>query len=91
MSEVYRNWSSEGAHIHYVSNGPWQVYPVLNEFFEKEQFPQGSMHLRQISAQELIIGKPGKHKLEVIPKIFQDFPHRKFILVGDTGEIDPEM
>ncbi|KAL7325044.1 hypothetical protein PS15p_210142 [Mucor circinelloides] len=91
MNEVYRSWASEGAHVHYVSNSPWQVYPALSEFVTSKQFPQGSMHLRAVSTQELIRGKPGKHKLEVIPKILQDFPHRKFILVGDSGEIDPEV
>lgn len=91
MNEVYRSWASEGAHVHYVSNSPWQVYPALSEFITNKQFPQGSVHLRAVSTQELIRGKPGKHKLEMIPKILQDFPHRKFILVGDSGEIDPEV
>ncbi|KAI8063390.1 uncharacterized protein B0P05DRAFT_476853 [Gilbertella persicaria] len=49
------------------------------------------MHLRAVSTGELIRGKPGKHKLQVIPRILRDFPHRKFILVGDSGEIDPEI
>lgn len=91
MNEVFRSWASEGAHVHYVSNSPWQVYPALSEFISNMQFPQGSMHLRSVSTQELIRGKPGKHKLETIPKILQDFPQRKFILVGDSGEIDPEV
>ncbi|KAG2230457.1 hypothetical protein INT48_008792 [Thamnidium elegans] len=91
MSEVFRTWVSEGAHIHYVSNSPWQVYPALSKFIVNQKFPQGSMHLRAVSTQELIIGKPGKHKLDIIPKIIRDFPHRKFILVGDSGEIDPEI
>ena len=91
MSEVYKNWVSEGAHIHYVSNSPWQVYPALAEFLTNKGFPEGSTHLRAVSTQDLIIGKPGKHKLDIIPKIIKDFPHRKFILVGDSGEIDAEM
>ncbi|KAI8973241.1 hypothetical protein BDF20DRAFT_823412 [Mycotypha africana] len=56
-----------------------------------KKFPVGSVHLRAVSAQQLIRGKPGRHKLEVIAQIFEDFPHRKFILVGDSGEIDPEI
>jgi phosphatidate phosphatase APP1 len=91
MSEVYRSWAAEGAHFHYVSNSPWQVYPALSEFLITREFPKGSMHLRAVSPQQLIRGKPGKHKIEVINRILQDFPDRKFILVGDSGEIDPEM
>ncbi|KAI9280028.1 hypothetical protein BY458DRAFT_553447 [Sporodiniella umbellata] len=91
MSEVYRDWAAQGAHIHYVSNSPWQVYTALNEFLSEKKFPQGSMHLRSVTTQELIMGRPGKHKLDIIPKILKDFPDRKFILVGDSGEIDPEI
>ncbi|KAG2207967.1 hypothetical protein INT47_010951 [Mucor saturninus] len=91
MSEVFQSWASEGAHVHYVSNSPWQVYPALSEFIASKHFPRGSMHLRSVSTQDLIIGKAGKHKREMIPKILRDFPHRKFILVGDSGEIDPEV
>ncbi|KAI7904662.1 uncharacterized protein BX663DRAFT_431187 [Cokeromyces recurvatus] len=63
------------------------------------------MHLRSITTQELLFSrrnsgnaankinnnKPGKHKLEMISTILQDFPYRKFILVGDSGEMDPEI
>ena len=30
-------------------------------------------------------------KPPIIRKILEDFPHRKFILVGDAGEMDPEV
>ncbi|PHZ07572.1 uncharacterized protein RHIMIDRAFT_242547 [Rhizopus microsporus ATCC 52813] len=91
MNEVYRAWAAEGAHFHYVSNSPWQIYPALMDFINDKQFPKGSMHLRTVSTQDLIMGRPGKHKLTVISKILRDFPNRKFILVGDSGEIDPEI
>ncbi|KAG1467116.1 hypothetical protein G6F46_000175 [Rhizopus delemar] len=91
MSEIYREWAAKGAHIHYVSNSPWQIYSALSKFISSKQFPKGSIHLRAVSTQDLIMGRPGKHKLEVIQKILRDFPHRKFILVGDSGEIDPEI
>ncbi|KAI8333770.1 hypothetical protein BD560DRAFT_493977 [Blakeslea trispora] len=91
MSEVFQNWASSGAHIHYVSNSPWQVFPALNEFMTQQKFPQGSIHLRNIGTGDLLRNKPGKHKLEVIPSILRDFPQRKFILVGDSGEMDPEI
>ena len=31
------------------------------------------------------------YKLNIIKKIINDFPKRKFILVGDSGEKDPEV
>ncbi|ORY90502.1 hypothetical protein BCR43DRAFT_464425 [Syncephalastrum racemosum] len=91
MAEVYRMWASQGAHIHYVSNSPWQVYPALSDFFKDKHFPAGSMHLRSVSTGELIRKKPSLHKIDAISQILQDFPQRKFILVGDSGERDPEI
>ncbi|KAI8067780.1 hypothetical protein BC940DRAFT_226246, partial [Gongronella butleri] len=37
------------------------------------------------------LGKPGQHKYEAITSIIKDFPHRKFVLIGDSGEIDAEL
>lgn len=71
MSEVYRKWVEQGAHVHYVSNSPWQVYPALSEFLHDQQFPPGSMHLRAVSTGDLIRRKAAQHKLDVIPQIIQ--------------------
>ncbi|KAI9323093.1 hypothetical protein BX666DRAFT_1846751 [Dichotomocladium elegans] len=49
------------------------------------------MHLRAISAADLIRNKVSQHKMDVISQILEDFPNRKFILVGDSGERDPEV
>lgn len=91
MSTVYSSWAEQGAHVHYVSNSPWQVYPALSEFIRGNNFPAGSMHLRVVNTSDLIRKKPGQHKIDVITQILQDFPHRRFVLVGDSGERDPEM
>ncbi|CAO3650278.1 unnamed protein product [Cunninghamella echinulata] len=91
MSSVYQSFSNRGMKVHYVSNSPWQVYPALQNFLVDHQFPKGSIHLRMISTQGLILGKPGKHKYDTIINIIKDFPERKFILIGDSGEIDPEL
>ncbi|SAM05086.1 hypothetical protein [Absidia glauca] len=91
MANVYQSWAAEGVKVHYVSNSPWQVYPALQEFLKDNKFPQGSIHLRLVSAQSLILGKPGQHKLDTISALLEDFPERKFVLVGDSGEIDPEI
>ena len=83
MSEVYQNWSTQGVHVHYVSNSPWQVYPALSEFIRDRHFPAGSMHLRAISTGDLIRKKPGQHKLDVIHQILQ--VKRIFIYAEKSG------
>lgn len=76
MSNVYRSWATKGAKVHYVSNSPWQVYPALQEFLKDNEFPQGSIHLRLVSAQSLILGKPGQHKLDTISTLLEVGPEK---------------
>jgi phosphatidate phosphatase APP1 len=52
------------------------------------------MHLRESTSWRTLI--PGDqdsraHKLGVIERLLADFPHRRFMLVGDSGESDPEI
>ena len=95
MPGVYRNWSNAGAAFHYVSSSPWQLYKPLVEFFDREQLPKGSFHLRTLQLQGPSIlrlltgGKRSKKK--AIRNILSWYPGRQFVLVGDAGENDPEI
>ncbi|KAF9545416.1 hypothetical protein EC957_010946 [Mortierella hygrophila] len=92
MAKVYKNWWKQGAAIHYVSNSPWQLIPSLLEFFHNHKFPPGSAHLRlHDSVLKTYFMTPGQNKRKSIREILLDFPGRKFILVGDSGEIDMEI
>ncbi|KAF9347696.1 hypothetical protein BGX26_000844 [Mortierella sp. AD094] len=93
MANVYRKWWEKGAAVHYVSNSPWQLIPTLLEFFHTHMFPPGSAHLKVYDNNVLktYFMAPGENKRRSIREILEDFPDRKFILVGDSGEIDLEM
>ncbi len=95
MADVYRRWAAEGVCFHYVSASPWQLYPVLSEFMASAGFPSGSFHqrffrLKDSTALELL-ESPVEMKREAIGAILAAFPRRQFILVGDSGENDPEI
>ncbi|MDR0674616.1 MAG: App1 family protein [Zoogloeaceae bacterium] len=80
--------------FHYVSASPIQLYPALREFFTRENFPRGSFHLREATDLRDLIPDREKliaHKRQSIERLFAAYPQRKFILVGDTGENDPEI
>ena len=82
------------ASFHYVSGGPHQLYPALAEFLLVQAFPAGTVHLRSVAiGQEIFNAGSGTrtHKLAVIGQLLQDFPQRRFVLVGDSGEQDPEI
>ena len=83
-----------GTRFHYLSASPIQLYPALSDFIRNAGFPQGSMHLRESTTWRTLI--PGDddsraHKLGVIGRLLAEFPQRRFVLVGDSGEADPEI
>ena len=104
MAELYQEW--KGASLHYVSGGPWQLYGPLSDFLFGEEvgFPEGTFHMRSVrknllgvnswrDLKELVLNENAtfEHKVARISEIMRRFPQRKFILVGDSGEKDPEV
>jgi phosphatidate phosphatase APP1 len=95
MADVYRRWRQAGAAFHYVSSSPWQLVESLSELLIEHDFPMGSMHLRSIrlrdpSILQLFVARRYS-KRRVIRSILRMFPHRSFVLVGDSGEKDAEI
>jgi len=95
MAPLFRQWSADGAAFHYVSSSPWQLYEHLAEHLASEGFPAGSFHLRPFRLRDhllrriLMLRRSGK--LGVIRALLRLFPQRRFLLVGDSGEHDPEI
>jgi hypothetical protein len=95
MPELYRQWAKLDVRFHYVSASPWQLFGPIAEFLAAENYPAGSVHMKMFrltdrSALNLLAAQH-KYKPEVIAKILADFPRRRFVLVGDSGEQDPEI
>ncbi|KAF2169790.1 hypothetical protein M409DRAFT_64801 [Zasmidium cellare ATCC 36951] len=92
VREWYNTLHDMGVKIHYVSNSPWQMYPVLTSFFKLANLPRGSFHLKQYSGMLQGIFEPvAERKKSSLDKIMRDFPDRKFIFIGDSGEADLEI
>lgn len=98
MAALYQNaLQTPGVRIHYLSNAPHALYPLLQQFFAEAGFPEGSVHPRAISASSAGWAKLFKadlldsHKAVVIKTLMQDFPDRSFVMIGDTGEQDPAI
>lgn len=92
MADAYLQWYNLGASYHYVSNSPFQLVHMLQQFIHNHHFPPGSFHLRPSTGIiSKLVQESGRSKRESICKILRDFPHRKFVLVGDSGEIDLEI
>lgn len=95
MAALYRRLAAKGAVFHYVSSSPWQLYPPLRDFFNRVGLPNGSFHLRSFRLKDesfLNLFKSSREtKPSVIEALLADFPGRDFVLVGDSGEADPEI
>ena len=95
MADVYRRMYREGAEFHYVSSSPWQLFHALQEHQSITGFPPGTMHLRYFRLRDQFLKKMlilrRKGKATTIRRILQHFPDRQFILIGDSGEKDPEI
>lgn len=92
VKEWYTKLASMGVDVHYVSNSPWQLYPLLRSYFKMAGLPPGSFHLKQYSGMLQGIFEPAaERKKGSLDRIMHDFPERKFILVGDSGEADLEV
>ena len=92
VKEWYSKMASMGVTFHYVSNSPWQIFPLLANFFSLAGLPQGSFHLKQYNGMLQGIFEPvAERKKGTLEKIMSDFPERRFILIGDSGEADLEL
>lgn len=78
--------------FHYVSNSPWQLFSLITQYFDTVQLPAGSVHLKQYTGNIIssLMEPSSSRKKKALFKIAHDFPQKKFICVGDSGERDLE-
>lgn len=95
MPLVYQRLAKSDVNFHYISATPWQLYQAVEQFLMEHQFPEGSVHLRKFALKDATILKKvfpaHKKKRKAIELLLTRFPERQFLLIGDTGEKDPEM
>eukprot|EP00122_Pirum_gemmata_P014989 Pgem_evm1s13998 len=92
--------------FHFLSGSPYNLYSLLDTFLQREHFPIGSMWLTRYKdlfhdklsfkvekflSSLLGIGEDKSFKGNALEQMLKDFPNRKFVLVGDSGEHDPEI
>lgn len=96
MAESYQILArSNGAAFHYISASPWQLYEPLAAFIRTNGFPTGTFVLKTFRWKDRsffsLFANPEKYKAGVIEPLLTRFPERRFILIGDSGEQDPEI
>jgi phosphatidate phosphatase APP1 len=81
---------AEANPIFYVSSSPWNLYDVIDGFLDAQRIPRGPLLLRDWDLGRLS-ERHVRHKSVVIREIFDTYPDMPFLLVGDSGQEDPEI
>ncbi|MWJ26921.1 DUF2183 domain-containing protein [Halomonas sp. ZH2S] len=80
--------------ILYVSRGPWAIYEVLETFFQLNRIPVGPiLFLREwgLTLRHPWPRRAEDHKRDVIKHMLALFEDMPCILIGDSGQHDPEI
>lgn len=95
MVAVYRGWADEGATVHFVTATPWQLHGPLTEWLAAEGFPRGTLRMKSFRWKDDTLANlwsaPERTKAPQVEELLRSYPRRRFVLVGDSGESDPEM
>ncbi len=96
MANLYRQLADrESARFWYVSASPWQLFAPLSDFVRSNGYPSGIFCLKNVRWKDRsvlsLLDSPKEYKPEVIEPVLKRFPSRRFVLVGDSGEGDPEI
>jgi phosphatidate phosphatase APP1 len=80
--------------LFYVSSSPWNLYDLLSDFFNLQDIPIGPvLFLRDwgINEREILPTSHRDYKYESIVRVLDFYPDLPFILLGDSGQEDPEI
>jgi len=83
---------ADGNPLFYVSSSPWHLYTPLVDFFQSQGIPLGPLLLKELGVRSLFgAGRHQDHKLKNIEQILRTYPQLPFVLIGDSGQEDPEI
>lgn len=79
--------------LFYVSSSPWNLYDFIVDFMEINGIPVGPIFLKDygFSHNKIFTEGHGFHKPKKVKKILDAYQNLNFILIGDSGQEDPEI
>lgn len=87
---------SSGQHnnpIYYVSSGAWNLYDMIVDFFVVRNIPLGPLFMVDfgLTRERFVMPTHHEHKAQAIQTLLNTHPNLPFILIGDSGQKDPEI
>ncbi|PDQ34598.1 MAG: ACP synthase [Candidatus Lumbricidophila eiseniae] len=81
-----------GSPVIYLSTGAWNVAPTLSRFLSRNLYPPGPLLLTDWGPTHDRWFRSGRqHKDENLRRLALEFPHVKWLLVGDDGQHDEQL
>ena len=79
--------------IYYVSSGAWNLFDMIVDFFVVRNIPLGPLFMVDfgITSRQFLMPSHHEHKLKTIQMLLDTHPTLPFILIGDSGQKDPEI
>ncbi|GAO31255.1 App1 family protein [Geofilum rubicundum] len=81
--------------LFYVSSSEWNLYDLLDDFMAFRDIPAGPFMLQELEHSIFHFWKSGggthEHKLKKILFLLSFFKDLNFILIGDSGQRDPQL
>lgn len=84
---ITRRWAD--APVVYLSTGAWNVAPTLTRFLHRHLYPRGPLLLTDWGPTPDRWFRSGRaHKERSLRRLAEEFPHVRWLLVGDDGQHD---
>jgi phosphatidate phosphatase APP1 len=96
-AELYRALTAprdgSASPVFYLSTSPWNLHELLTRFLVLRGFPAGPLLLTDWgpSRTNLFRTTAEQHKLTLIRALLAEHPGLGVVLIGDTGQLDPEI
>lgn len=94
VSDLYKTLMDHGKNpLFFVSGSSYNLYDLLISFCEYQDIPKAPFFLRNIGLElkQWFKQDTMPYKLEYIQWILDIYQHLPFILIGDSGQHDPEV
>jgi phosphatidate phosphatase APP1 len=95
MPALLRRLAGTASPVHYVSSTPWHLFEPVQEWMAAENLPASEFSLKYMRLKDRslfdIAKGPESTKPRAIVALLRRYPARRFVLVGDSGERDPEI
>lgn len=84
--------ANAGAPVFYLSTGAWNVAPTLSRFLSRHLYPAGPLLLTDWGPTPDRWFRSGQeHKRTTLRRLAGEFPHVRWLLIGDDGQHDQEI